>query len=142
MKFNKLREKKAARIMVIPMIDIIFFLLVFFMMSTLYMVEQHTIPVNLPQAASAQTDKSSSIAVTVTQEGRILFDQEDIPLEMVRKRVQIALANQSDILLVLRSDRQTEYGKVVAVLDEIKLAGAHRIAIATERKDEPWTGAR
>ncbi|MBP2649899.1 MAG: tolR: protein TolR [Firmicutes bacterium] len=138
MNLNKLRAKRSPRLMIIPMIDIIFFLLVFFMMSTLSMVEQQTIPVNLPQAASAQSDKPSSIAVTITQAGRILFDQEDIPLEMVRKRAQIALANQNDILFVIKSDRQTEYGKVVAVLDEMKLAGAARIAIATERKDRSW----
>lgn len=53
MKLRSLRTQRQPRLMIIPMIDIIFFLLVFFMMSTLYMVEQRTIPVNLPQAAAA-----------------------------------------------------------------------------------------
>jgi biopolymer transport protein ExbD len=136
MKLRSLRQERQPKLMVIPMIDIIFFLLVFFIMSTLYMVDQQTIPVNLPQAASAQSDKPHSVAVAVTREGRILFDQEEIPLELVKRRVQIEVSKQNDVVFVLRSDKQVEYGKVVAILDEMKLAGAHRVAIATERKDK------
>ena len=136
MKLRNLRSEHQPKLMIIPMIDIIFFLLVFFIMSTLYMVDQKTIPVNLPQAASAQNDKPRSVAVTVTKEGRVLFDQEDIPIEMLKKRVQLEMNKQSDLVFILRSDKTAEYGKVVAVLDELKLAGAHRVAIATERKDK------
>ncbi|WP_425060025.1 Tol-Pal system protein TolR [Sporomusa carbonis] len=134
MRLRNLRLQRQPKLMIIPMIDIIFFLLVFFIMSTLYMVDQQTIPVNLPQAASAQTEKPRSVAVAVTRDGRILFDQEDIPLELLKKRAQVELSKQSDLVFVLRSDKQAEYGKVVAVLDELKLAGAQRVAIATERK--------
>ena len=134
MKLRNLRIERQPRLMIIPMIDIIFFLLVFFMMSTLYMVEQRTIPVNLPQTASAQSDVPHSISVVVTQEGRILFEQEDIPVELLKKRVQVELQKQNDLVFVLRSDKQAQYGKVVAVLDELKLAGVQRVAIATERK--------
>ncbi len=136
MKLRNLRSERQPKLMIIPMIDIIFFLLVFFIMSTLYMVDQQTIPVNLPQAASAQNDKPRSVAVVVTKEGRILFEQDEIPLELVKKRVQLELAKQRDIVFVLRSDKMAEYGKVVAVLDELKLAGAPRVSIATERKDK------
>lgn len=75
------------------------------------------------------------MAVAVTKEGRILFNQEEIPLELLKKRVQLELAGQNDLVFVPRSDKLAEYGKVVAVLDELKLAGAQRVAIATERKD-------
>jgi biopolymer transport protein ExbD len=136
MKLRNLRPERQPKLMIIPMIDIIFFLLVFFIMSTLYMVEQQTIPVSLPQAASAQSEKPRSVAVAVTKEGRVLFEQEDIPLELVKRRVQMELNKQNDIVFILRSDKQAEYGKVIAVLDEMKLAGAHRVAIATERKDK------
>ena len=136
MKLRSLRSERQPKLMIIPMIDIIFFLLVFFMMSTLYMVDQQTIAVSLPQAASAQNDRLHSVAVAVTKEGRIMFEQEEIPLELLRKRVQMEINKQGDLVFVLRSDKAAEYGQVVAVLDELKLAGAHRISIATERKDK------
>lgn len=134
MKLRSLRMESQPKLMIIPMIDIIFFLLVFFMMSTLYMVEQHTIPVNLPQAAARQSELPKSVTVTVTQEGRVLFEQEDMPVELLKKRVQVEMSKQSDTVFVLRSDAQVEYGKVVAVLDELKLAGVQRLAVATEKK--------
>lgn len=137
MKLRSLRLESQPKLMIIPMIDIIFFLLVFFMMSTLYMVEQRTIPVNLPQVASAQADVSRSVAISVTPEGRVLFEQEEIPLELLKRRVQVELTKGSDPVFVLRADRRAEYGKVVAVLDELKLAGVQRVAIATERKTNP-----
>jgi len=136
MKLRNLRSERQPKLMIIPMIDIIFFLLVFFIMSTLYMVDQQTIPVNLPQAASSQNDKPHSVAIAVTKEGRVLFEQEDIPLELLKKRVQLEMSKQSDLVFILRSDKAAEYGKVVAVLDELKLAGAQRVSIATERKDK------
>lgn len=134
MKLRSLRMESEPQLMIIPMIDIIFFLLVFFMMSTLYMVEQNTIPVNLPQATAHRMEETRQIAVTVTSEGRILFDKEELPLALVRRRAQAELGKQNDAVFVLRSDKQTEYGKVVAVLDELKLAGVQRLAIATEKK--------
>ncbi len=136
MKLRNLRSERQPKLMIIPMIDIIFFLLVFFIMSTLYMVDQQIIPVNLPQAASAQNEKTRSVPVVVAKDGRVLFEQEDIPLELIKKRVQLEMNKQSDVVFILHSDKQAEYGKVVAVLDEMKQAGAHRVAIATERKDK------
>ncbi|SMC49979.1 ExbD/TolR family protein [Sporomusa malonica] len=133
MKLRSLRVEHQPQLMIIPMIDIIFFLLVFFMMSTLYMVEQHTIPVNLPQAATAQQDKPSSINVTVLENGSVMFNQEEIPLTLLAKRVHLEIGKQSDPVFVLRGDKQTAYSQVVAVLDQLKQAGAHRVAVAVEK---------
>ncbi|HWR38739.1 MAG TPA: biopolymer transporter ExbD [Patescibacteria group bacterium] len=134
MKLRNLRLERKPQLMIIPMIDIIFFLLVFFIMSTLYMVDQKTIPVNLPQAAAAQADQEKRIAVTVTADGKVLFDQEPIAPDLIRKRIQTELSRQQDAAFILRADKQAEYGRVVAVLDELKGAGVRRVAVATEGK--------
>ena len=132
MRMRNLRIERSPKLMIIPMIDIIFFLLVFFMMSTLYMVEQRTLPVSLPQAATSQADLQKHTAITVTRDGRVLVEQEAIPPELLRPRIQAELARQADTAFILRADRQAEYGKVVAVLDELKALGVRRIAVATE----------
>ena len=133
---GNLRRTKEPKLMIIPMIDIILFLLVFFMMSTLYMVEQKTIPVKLPQAAAAQISAENSIPITAPPNGKIIFEQEEIPLALLGQRIQASLALKKDAIFVLRADRSTEYRYVVAVLDELKRVGANRLAIATERKTE------
>jgi biopolymer transport protein ExbD len=134
MKLRSLRIEKQPELMIIPMIDIIFFLLVFFMMSTLYMVEQRTISIHLPQAAAAQQEIAKNINITVLQDDKVIFDQEEIPLPLLQKRIHAELAKQPENIFVVRADKEAEYGQFVAVLDELKLSGARRVAVATDRK--------
>lgn len=134
MKLRNLRIDSQPQLMIIPMIDIIFFLLVFFMMSTLSMVEQRTIPVSLPQAAAVQSDTTRSIHITVLADGRVMFEQEEMPLRLLQRRVGIELQQQPESVFVLRGDKKVDYGSVVEVLDQMKQAGARRIAVAAELK--------
>ncbi len=133
MKLRSLRIERQPKLMIIPMIDIIFFLLVFFMMSTLYMVEQRTLPVNLPQASSSQSDMAKNVTITIAKDGAVYIDQEQIPPELFKARVQAQLARQIETAFVLRADKQAEYGRVVMVLDDLKGLGVKKIAVATEQ---------
>jgi len=130
MKLRSLRVESTPQLMIIPMIDIIFFLLVFFMLSTLYMTEQRTIPVNLPAAASAAQEQQVRLTITVLPDGRTYVDQEEVPLSLLRQRISLALSQQPDTAFSLRADQGTDYAKVVAALDELKAGGARRIALA------------
>jgi biopolymer transport protein ExbD len=133
MKLRNLRVETQPQLMIIPMIDIIFFLLVFFMMSTLYMVEQHAIPVNLPQAAAARQDKPQSITVTVLENGNLLFNEEELPLNLLARRANAELGKNADTLFILRGDKQAAYGQVIAVLGELKQSEAQRVTVAVEK---------
>ena len=132
MKLREWRVSRQPRLMIIPMIDIIFFLLVFFMLSTLYMVEQKTLPVQLPAAQAAQADMKKQVAVTVTAEGQTYVDEENVPLQLLGKRVQLEMSRQQEAFFVLRADKRVEYGRVVAVMDALKAAGVQRLSVATE----------
>jgi biopolymer transport protein ExbD len=134
MRLRSMRNEDKPQLMIIPMIDIMFFLLIFFMMSTLYMVEQNTIAINLPIASAAQSDIPQSINITIMSDGKVVYEKEEIPLELLKRRVQLQMASQPESSFILRGDRQAEYGKVVAVMDELKQAGARRVAVATETK--------
>ena len=100
------------------------------MLSTLYMTEQNVIQINLPQAASSQQDRTKLLAVTITAQGKVLLEQEEIPSEVFDSRIRAELSTGADAAFILRADRQAEYGKVVAVLDRLKRNGASRVAIA------------
>ena len=133
MKLRSLRVERQPKLMIIPMIDIIFFLLVFFMMSTLYMVEQRTLPVSLPQASAAQADVAKNVTITIARDGAVYVEQEQIPPELFKVRIQAQLVRQADSAFVLRADKQAEYGRVVQVLDELKALGVKKVAVATEQ---------
>ena len=134
MKLRNLRIENQPQLMVIPMIDIIFILLVFFMISTLSMVQQHTLPVNLPQASTAQHDTTKSISLTVQSNGNILFDSEEIPANILARRVALELGKNPDPIFVLRGDKDVAYGQIIAVLDSLKQAGAQKVSVAVEKR--------
>ena len=87
MKLHNARMEHSPQFMIIPMIDIIFFLLVFFMMSTLYMSNQETIPVSLPVAASARQDVVKSLQVTVESNGQLYLGKEALSLPELKARL-------------------------------------------------------
>ena len=132
----KLRERRYAehpRLMIIPMIDIIFFLLVFFMMSTLFMVEQKVLPIVLPTADASQVDTGRTVPVSMLPDGSILVGSESVVKSELSGRIQKELAKDPESRFVLRADRSIAYGQVVEVLDGLRGAGVSRISVAVER---------
>lgn len=134
MKLRAYRVETSPKLMIIPMIDIIFFLLVFFMMSTLNMVYQKTMPVNLPQAAAVHQDVAKPLTITISNSGTLHWEQEEIALEALRGRLQRIIASQPQQVVVLRADQSVEHGRVIAIMDELKLAGVQKLAIAAQQK--------
>ncbi len=126
------KEADKARIEIIPMIDIIFFLLVFFMLSTLSMTVNRSMPVNLPRAASAARDVRENLSITVTREGEIFLNKEPIALHDITARVQAGLRQNPDLLAVINADDQASHGTVVDIMDAIRLAGVAHVAIAVK----------
>ncbi len=131
------REKQQPLVMIIPMIDIMLFLLVFFMISTIYMVQTNTIQVSLPQAAKAvQETRPNVIPITVTSSGEILYDKDAVPDSDLLNRVKESLDADRDTVFVLRGDRGVPYEHIVSVLDILKKSGTRHVSIATEIKGE------
>ena len=127
------RLTKEPLVMIIPMIDIMLFLLVFFMISTIYMVQTNTIQVALPQAAASKMETRPNIVpITVTDKGDVLYDKDELPNEDIAGKVKESLAADADTVFVLRGDKKADYASVVLVLDVLKRSGARHVSIATE----------
>lgn len=129
---RNLRTTNKPRLMIIPMIDIIFFLLVFFMMSMLSMVVQRSMPVNLPASAGA-VDLQRKIPITVTADGKIYVEETATDLQGMMQRLQAEKAKGTDITVILRADKAAQYGAFVQVLDTLKTMDITKIAVATEK---------
>ena len=129
------REKTQPTVMIIPMIDIMLFLLVFFMLSTIFMVQTNTLTVSLPQSTSAQQEtRANVIPITVLSTGAVLYDKETAPTDELAKKVNRAIDADSNTVFVIRGDKSARYENVVEVLDLLKKSGAKRVSIATELK--------
>lgn len=136
MRLQQLDVDKKPKIMIIPMIDIIFFLLVFFMMSMLTMVVQKSISLNLPQTVTSKLDIEKALPVAVTSDGQIYVGQEKIPRETFRRRMEIEKNRNPNLSIVLQADTKSEHGDFVFVLDQLKSVGISKIGIATEAKSQ------
>ena len=135
MKRRDFREKTQPLVMIIPMIDIMLFLLVFFMISTIYMVQTNTLPVILPHASSAkQETRPNVVPITILESGDVIFDKDTVPNQNLGEKIHAAIERDKEVIFVLRGDKSVRYESVVAVLDLLKKSGASRVSIATEMK--------
>ena len=134
MKLRSMKVQEEPKLMIIPMIDIIFFLLVFFMISTMTMVQQNTFIVGLPQASSAQLDMNQHVNITVMADGNIAFNKESLDKEQLIRRVQIELQRNPDLQVILNGDKDVNYGFVIETFDALKQAGVKKLSIAVEKR--------
>lgn len=132
MKLDLLPPEERPQLMIIPMIDIIFFLLVFFMMSMLSMVVQKSMPLTLPQAESAKVSMTRNIPVTITADGGIYYERDLMSLRDLTVRLTEDVAHGEDISVILRGDAAASYGTVVQVMDVVKRLGIEKVYIATD----------
>ena len=138
MKIPSVSYKRRARIEIIPLIDIIFFLLATFVMVSLSMVKNQGIPVRLPGAATGQPRENaplSTATVTVTESGRLYLDKEPLDSGALPARLRLLHKRNPDLRVVFNGDEKAAFGEVVKALDGTRRAGIEKVALQT-------TGAR
>jgi biopolymer transport protein ExbD len=130
---------KKARIEIIPLIDIIFFLLATFVMVSLSMTRNQGVQVALPAAASAASlgerqEMDRSVTLSVTDKGEVFFNKEKITMAQLPFRLQTLKAANKDPRVIINGDAGADFRTVVAVLDETRKIGIGKVGIATDRK--------
>lgn len=125
--------RRRARIEIIPLIDVVFFLLATFVMVSLSMVKNQGIAVRLPVAitGSAQ-ERQLSATVTVAENGDLYLNQEKVDLESLRQRLSAQAATDSQLRVFIHGDTNASFGDAIRVLDEIRQLGITRVAIQTQ----------
>lgn len=127
------RGKRRARIEVIPLIDIVFFLLATFVMVSLSMVKNQGIPVHLPIAATgSRQERFESATVTVTAAGEVFFNKQPVAAGEIEATLRQWVADNSDPRLFINGDMKAEFGKAIAVLDAARRLGIAKVAIQTQ----------
>jgi biopolymer transport protein ExbD len=126
---------KKARIEIIPMIDTIFFLLVFFMISTLSMARFTGVQVNLPKAASGSQPPTETVVISVTKDGQLFFNKNTVSEERLHQSLRAELAKNPELLVVINADDGVQHGKVVEILDQARQTGAAKLSIAVKPKE-------
>lgn len=113
------------------MVDVVFTLVIFFMVSTTFLTLESGLPVDLPQAQNNVAQASDLPTVSITGAGRIYFAGAEVTEETLVSALEPVLAGRTDKTVVMRADQNIAYGLPVRVMDLIRQAGAERVAIAT-----------
>ncbi len=128
--------KKKARIEIIPLIDVIFFLLATFVLFTLSLNKSQGLPVSLPKTATSMPrDPSNSVTITVTAEGTLAWDQDLITLDEFLVRLQ-TYKNQMgpDARILINGDETAFFSQARYVIDEVRKSGITKVLIETRTK--------
>lgn len=131
--------RKKARIEIIPLIDIIFFLLATFVMVSLSMTKNQGVQVALPAAGSAASlgdnqEMEKALTLSVTDKGDVFFNKEKITIAQLPLKLQTFKTNSKDPKVVINSDGGADFKNVVGVLDEVRKVGIIKVGINTDKK--------
>ncbi len=127
-----LNTNRKTRIEMLPLIDIVFLLLVFFIYAMLSMAVHRGLPIQLPISSSVKIDKSLVLSVTVKADGTIFIDKEKIAPKKLTKALQMKAKGEKEPGVLLFADRSLAYQKLFHVLDQIRNSGISRISLQAE----------
>ena len=123
-------EVKKARIEMIPLIDIVFLLLVFFIYAMLSMVVHRGFKVDLPQATTAEIDKEDYVSITVDKDNRILLNKEEVLIENLSEEVKTKI--KKGVKVFINGDKEADLGVVINVLDTLRRDEIKEVYFETE----------
>jgi len=132
----KVPVRKKARIEIIPLIDVIFFLLATFVLFTLSLNSIRSVDVNLPVAAPPSPDKpkDDSVTIQVSGDGAIFWNRELIDMGEVPARIAHYKTQTDDPRILLAGDEKARFGLTIAVLDEVRKAGIEKFSVETRTR--------
>ena len=123
---------KKARIEIIPLIDVIFFLLATFVLFTLALNKSNGLPVKLPDAASGEKrDPANSVTITVTAEGTLAWDKDPVTLQEFLDRLQQYKLREANPKVLINGDQEAMFSQAVYAFDEVRKAGISKVYIET-----------
>lgn len=121
------------QINIVPMIDVIFAILTFFIMSTLFLGRLEGLSVNLPKAASAKPQESSRATVTLDSQGKLFLNRSPVELNALQEAVRQQVKPGQDLVVVLNADGSVTHDRVVEVMDQVRQVQGAKLAISTRR---------
>ena len=119
---------------ILPMIDIIFAILSFFIISSLYLTRIDSIKVNLPKSSTALREKNKQKIISVDDNKKIYFESKEITLKNISLLIRTNIEKTENPIVILRADTSVNHGLIVNILDELRKIENIRIGISTDKK--------
>jgi len=128
-------NKSENQINILPMIDIIFAILSFFIISSLFLTRIDSIKVNLPKSSTSVREKNKPQIITIDNNERIYFNSNEISLKNISALIRKNIVNLEEPLVILRADTSVKHGFIINLLDELRKIENLKIGISTEKNN-------
>ena len=132
--YFKEKNETGDSINILPMIDIIFAILSFFIISSLYLTRIDSIKVNLPKSSTAVREQNKPQIITVDSNERIYFNSNEISLKNIYAIIRTNIENLEEPIVILRADTSVKHGVIVNLLDELRKIENLKVGISTEKQ--------
>ena len=132
--YFKEKDETEYSINILPMIDIIFAILSFFIISSLYLTKIDTIKVNLPKSSTAVREQNKPQIITIDNNENIYFNSREISLTNMSSIIRTNIENLEEPIVILRADTSVKHGFIVNLLDELRKIENLKIGISTEKQ--------
>jgi biopolymer transport protein ExbD len=117
---------------IVPMIDAIFSILAFFIISSLTLIRSQGLPVNLPSAQTSQANQQEEINITIQEDGRAFLDGQLIDIPTIATEVRGLIPENQQAMVIINADEKVSHGIVVSVMDQLRQVQGATLAIATK----------
>ena len=132
-RLSTLSDNEESNIELTPMLDVVFIMLIFFIVTTSF-VKESGIEVSRPNAVSAEKQERASIFIAIDSEGQIWLQKRKLEIDAVRANIEKLYAESPEGTVIIQADKKSEIGILVRVMDQVRLAGVKNISIAASNK--------
>ena len=134
------QDKEESELDMTPMLDVVFIMLIFFIVTTSF-VKESGINVNTPDAQTAQRQESANIFIAINSDGEVWIDRKPVDIRALRATVARLHAENPQGTVVIQSDEKAHTGVLVQVMDQVRLAGIEKIAVAAKKANGAAAGS-
>jgi len=134
-------DSDSARIEMLPLIDVVFCILTFFILAAVSLTRQQAITLNLPQASTSQAQSQKMLVVSIDPAGQLYVDKDLVNRTELFEKLGTYLKTNPDGVVILRASQVVSYNEVIQVLDLLRSVGGNRVALATQPVERPILGS-
>ncbi len=134
MEFERKRYNHSYMMNIAPLVDVVFLLLLFFMLTS-SLIREPAVKIRLPQSKTATTERETIKTVIITREGTIFFMDREVSLQGLQKAVREGMTDREENSLRIKADRNASVGLLMKVIDEVRLAGVRNFSVVVENPE-------
>lgn len=129
------RPPRKPNVQIVPLIDVIFFILVFFMLFTTFRTHPAGLNLELPKSVTSDRSTPTQVVISISADGRMFLGEKQVNSASLKAEVGQSIKKRPDLFVVIKADKNTKYDYVVQAMDDVRQVGGYRFGLAVHPRD-------